>query len=139
MVYKRYGDTVLLRLEPNDEIIESIKTVAAKEKITAAEMSGIGATNDFTVGIFDVAKKSYNEFHFCDDYEITSIMGNICSVGGSPYVHAHITCATEGGEVFGGHLLRAVISLTAEIVIKIIPANVTRKRDETLGINLWDF
>ena len=139
MEYKRYNDTILLRLDKGDEIIASIKKVAETEKITAAEISGIGATNDLTVGVFDPKIKKYNEFCYFDDSEITSIVGNICMVENNSYVHAHITCASGKGEVIGGHLLRAVISLTAEIVIRSLPANLTRKRDESLGINLWKF
>ncbi|MBQ9485464.1 MAG: DNA-binding protein [Clostridia bacterium] len=139
MQYKRFGDKIFLRLDRGDEIAESIKTVAEKENIAAANISGIGATDGFTVGVFDESKKDYERFSFCGNHEITALVGNISRKGGKVYVHLHITCAGSGGKVVGGHLLAANVSLTAEIIISVASANVSRKHDAAEGINKWSF
>ncbi|MBO4594915.1 MAG: DNA-binding protein [Clostridia bacterium] len=139
MEYKRYGDKIFLRLNKGEEIVESVRAAASAENITAGSLSGIGATDDFTVGVFDINKKAYEEFSFSGNHEITALVGNISFADGKPYVHLHITCAGKGGNVVGGHLLKAVVSLTAEIVIDTANGWVGREKDNALGINLWKF
>ena len=139
MEYVRKGKRIVLRLDKGDNISESIITVAEKEKIVAGSVVGIGATDDFTVGVFNTEKGTYDEFLYTGTHEITSLTGNITFVIGKPYVHLHITAAGKEGKVVGGHLIKGVISLTAEIFIDIFPKTVKRKRDENLKINLLEF
>lgn len=139
MVYKRFGNTIAMRLERGDEIMEQILLLAAKENIRLASVTGIGATDDVTVGVFDPTQQVYERYTFTGAHEITGLVGNLSTMNGENYAHLHITCAGMGGNVVGGHLLRGVISLTGEILIQIADGAVDRKRDETLQINLWDF
>ena len=139
MEYKKFGDKIYLRLDKGDDIMESVFKVAKAEGVKAAQVSGIGATDDFTVGVFDIAKKKYNEYFFKGNHEINALTGNITEMDGEPYIHLHITATGDGGKVVGGHLIKGVISLTGEIVIKVIDGKVSREFDKTLGINRWKF
>lgn len=58
---------------------------------------------------------------------------------GAPYLHAHFAAGDLQGQVVGGHLNRANISATAEIVIRAIAGTVERKFSETIGLNLFSF
>ena len=49
MEYKRFGDTLVLRLDPPEEICESITAAARAENIALAEISGNSAAASFTV------------------------------------------------------------------------------------------
>mgnify|MGYP000416546689 FL=1 len=53
MEYKRFGNTVVVRMDKGEEIVEQVKQVALKENIKLAQVSALGATNDFEVGLFD--------------------------------------------------------------------------------------
>ena len=117
MKYTRKNNTVIVRLEVGDELVSSLLEVAEKEKIGFAGVSGLGATDSFSVGVFDLGKKTYDRFDFSGSFEITGLSGNITVMDGSPYQHIHITCAGPGGKVVGGHLLECRISLTAEIIL----------------------
>lgn len=139
MEHKRSAHTVILRLDRNDEIISSLEKIAEEENIKTASFSGIGATDNFTVGVFSLHKQTYEKFTFTGNHEITDLTGNITFVDNKPYIHAHITCSGEGAKVVGGHLLEGVISLTGEIFINISDGKVGRKFDEELKINRLDF
>ena len=139
MEYKRFGDRIALRLDKGDEILSSFLKIAEKENIKAACFTGIGATDNFTVGIFSLEKQTYEAYTFTGNHEITSLTGNITFVDNKPYVHAHITCAGEDAKVIGGHLLEGIISLTCEIFIIIYNGEIGRKHDDELNINRFDF
>ena len=50
-----------------------------------------------------------------------------------------MSAGNDKGEVFGGHLNRAVVSATCEMIINIIDGKVDRKYDENIGLNLFEF
>ena len=135
MEYRVFEDKVLVRLDKGDEIVKSLLSVAEKEGVTLASVSGIGATDDFEVGVFDLDRSDYDRFHFSGNHEIVALVGNLTTKDGAPYIHLHITCAGEGGKIVGGHLFEGKISLTAEIFLQKAAGSAERQRDDTLGIN----
>ena len=139
MESKTFGNVVAVRLDKGDEILESLLKVAKEEKLALASVSGIGATDDFEVGVFDLEKQDYVRARYAGNHEINSLAGNLTTKGGEPYVHLHMTAAGPGGALAGGHLLRAVISLTAEIFLQKIDGAADRAFDESLKINRIKF
>ena len=73
------------------------------------------------------------------DFEIVSLTGTINTMDGAFYTHLHMSAGNEKGEVFGGHLNRAVISATCEMVITVIDGRVDRFHSEEIGLNLFQF
>jgi predicted DNA-binding protein with PD1-like motif len=139
MEYKLFGDTIIMRLDPEEEICEQLTALAAKENIMLAEISGLGAVKDFTTGVFDPVKKEYFANHFQGTFEIVSLCGTLTRKEGTPYLHVHMSAGDDKGNVFGGHLNRAVISATAELVIRVIEGKVDRHMSEKVGLNLLSF
>ena len=68
-----------------------------------------------------------------------SLTGTISTMDGEYYAHLHMSAGNEKGEVFGGHLNRARISATCELVISVIDGRVERRHDEEVGLNLFEF
>lgn len=139
MKYIRNKNTIVLRLDPGEELLESITETSKKENIVLAEVSAIGAVSSFSVGAYDVKEKRYIKNDFEGVYEIISLSGNITKKDGEEYIHLHMCAANEKGEVCGGHLNRAVISATAEIFLNIHEFEVERRFDENIGLNVFDF
>ena len=135
MEYQNFGNTVVVRLDPGDRIAESLLQVAKAESISAASITGIGATDDFTVGVFDLEKSDYNRMHYTGNHEINALVGNLTAKDGEPYLHLHITCTDQEGKVVGGHLLEGTVSLTAEIFLQSFEGLIDRKKNPVLGIN----
>ena len=97
MEYKRFGDTLVLRLDPPEEICESITAAARAENIALAEISGIGAADSFTVGVYNTVTKEYRSNTLNGAYEIVSLTGTLTSKDGEPYLHLHFSAGDENG------------------------------------------
>ncbi|MBO4873273.1 MAG: DNA-binding protein [Lachnospiraceae bacterium] len=137
MQYKRFGDTIFVRFDKGEEILEQLQKVAAAEEIRLAEISALGAVKEFTVGVFNTEEKKFYGNHFEGVFEIVSLTGTISTMKGAYYAHLHMSAGNEKGEVFGGHLSRAVISATGEMVIRVIDGQIDRYYDEEIGLNLF--
>ena len=139
MDYRRFGKTIVMRIDRGEEVLTQLKAMALKEDIRLASVRALGATNDFTVGVFKTDEKKYYANHFTGDFEIVSLTGTISTMNGEYYAHLHMSAGDEQGRVFGGHLNEAVISATCEMVVEVIDGRVERARDEEIGLNLFKF
>ena len=139
MDYRRFGDTVVARLDKGEEIHEQLRLIALKENIRLASVSALGAVDDATLGVFVVSEKRYHADRFTGDMEIVSLTGTVNTMDGEYYAHLHMGVSTVGGRMFGGHLTRAVVSITCEMVIRIIDGTVDRKHHPDPGVNLLEF
>lgn len=136
MEYHRYDSKVLIRLDPGDEIVAALTAICEKESIQLGNVSGIGAVNKATVGLFNPVTKEYFSTELEKDFEITNLTGNISQMNGETYLHLHATLADLEHKAFGGHLNMATVSATAEIWIDIVDGAADRQFSEKIGLNL---
>lgn len=136
MKYQRFEQTIIVRMDKGEDIVEQVKNVALKEKIKLASISALGAINEFTVGVFKTKEKKYYANEFKGDFEIVSLTGTINTMNDEYYSHMHLSAGNDQGQVFGGHLNKATVSATCEMVIQIINGEVDRYFDEEVGLNL---
>lgn len=139
MEYRRFGQTIVARIDKGEEILEQVKAISQKESIRLASVQALGAVGEFTVGVFRTKEKKYLANEFQGDFEIVSLTGTINTMDGAFYSHLHMSAGNEKGEVFGGHLNRAVVSATCEMLIQVIDGTVDRKFSEEIGLNLFHF
>ncbi len=139
MEYRKFENTIIARIDKGEEIIEKVKEISLKEQITLASVQALGAVDEFTVGVFKTKEKEYLANHFQGSFEIVSLTGTINTLNNEFYCHLHMSAGNEKGEVFGGHLNKAVVSATCEMVITIIPGRVDRCFNEEIGLNLFQF
>ncbi|MCD8009793.1 MAG: DNA-binding protein [Lachnospiraceae bacterium] len=139
MEYRRFGQTIVARIDKGEEVLEQVKTISQKENIRLAGVQALGAVGEFTVGVFRTKEKKYLANEFRGDFEIVSLTGTINTMDGEFYCHLHMSAGNEKGEVFGGHLNRAVVSATCEMLIQVIDGTVDRSFSEEIGLNLFRF
>lgn len=139
MEYRRFGNDIIARLDKGEEVLEQIKVIAGREEIKLATVSALGAVNDFTVGVYKVDEKKYYSNHFTGSFEIVSLAGTINTMDGEFYTHIHMSAGDEAGKVFGGHLNRAMVSATCEMIIRVIDGEVDRYADHEIGLNVFRF
>jgi predicted DNA-binding protein with PD1-like motif len=138
MQYKKFANTYVIRLERGDEIIDSLKTLMEKEDIRGGFFFGLGAVKNVSLGYFDVEKKEYKEKSFMQDFELTSMVGDVAFSGDKIIVHAHVTLAGEDFKAVAGHLNKATVTATTEIVFNPVVGKLSKKIDPITGLNLMD-
>ena len=139
MDYKRFGNSIIARMDKGEEILQQLEVISQKENIRLASVSALGATNDMTVGVFRTGEKKYYANHFTGDMEIVSLTGTVSTMDGNYYAHLHMSAGDADGHVFGGHLNRCVISATCEMVIQVIDGEVDREFNQEVGLNTFRF
>lgn len=139
MEYRRFGNTIVARIDRGEEILTALQEIAEAEDIRLASISALGATNDFTVGVYNVDEKQYHANDFKGNFEIVSLTGTVSTMDGEFYAHLHMSAGDEKGQVFGGHLNRAVVSAVCEMVITVIDGTVERSFSPEIGLNLFRF
>lgn len=139
MEYKNFGDVLVARIDKGEEIVESIKKICIKEKISLGKINAIGAVNKAKIGLFETGIKKYHSTVLTGDFEIASLSGTVTAIGNEPYLHLHISLADSTFKTFGGHLNEAYVSATCELTIQIIKGSVGRRFSEEIGLNLFEF
>jgi len=139
MEFRKFKNYYVVRLEKGEEITSSLKVLCQKEQITLGSISGLGAACEIEIGLFDTETKKYETTMKRGMYEITSLIGNISTMNNEIYLHNHINFSDPNNQVYGGHMVRCIISATCEIIITAIEGNIDRKFNETIGLNLWEF
>ena len=91
------------------------------------------------MGVFKTDEKKYYANSFQGSYEIVSLTGTINTMDGQFYCHLHMSAGDDKGQVVGGHLNRAVVSATCEMVVTAIDGSVDRAFSEEVGLNLFKF
>ena len=141
MDYTRFGNTVVVRVDRYEEVMEKIQEICEKEGILLGSISGLGAASYVEMGLYDVEKKVFTWTILEQPLEVTSLIGSVTEMDGRPYLHVHIGAADVNGKAYGGHLKKCVIGGTAEIFIHVADGHVGRKADwfSDTGLNLYHF
>jgi len=107
------GRTYVLVASPGEEAIESLMTLARAEKLSAAQLTAVGAFAHATVGWFD--RDNNREIPIDQQCEVISLVGDIVLSDGGPSVHAHAVLGLPDGQVRGGHLLKATFGRPSKL------------------------
>ncbi len=70
--------------------------------------------------------------------ELTSLLGNISRLDNGHFAHLHATFGTQSYETFSGHLAKAIVSATAEIILTVTDWDIQRSFNDAVGLNLLD-
>ncbi len=132
----RYGYVV--KLDPGEEIVESLHAFAVARGIRAGALSGIGAAGPCELGYFIPGTHEYVRREFPDEYEIGSLTGNWSEFDGEPFPHCHVVLGGDDFVAYTGHLFRGIVTVTCEIHVITDPAIVHRTRRPDLGFNPLD-
>jgi predicted DNA-binding protein with PD1-like motif len=102
-----------------DEVQAGLAEFAARNHLTNAHFTAIGAFDHAVIGWFDSDKRAYKILRLNEEMEVTSFTGNITrGQSGNLTVHTHCVVAfLRNGEIHAGHLLEGHVSLTMQLYL----------------------
>lgn len=127
------------RLKPDSDLLEELNSLANREGIFLAQISGIGALSSATLGIFLPREARYDVKKLEGELEICHLSGNISLKEDKSFVHAHLVVSDREGRAWGGHLLPGCRVFVAEVItISFEGARLKRFSQPNLpGLFLW--
>jgi len=135
MQTKEEGQYIIARLKSNEDYISSLLKIAKKHNIKAGFiLNSIGMLKDIELGFFQ-GKGQYKSNKFKEPMEVTGVQGNFALLDNEQKTHLHINLADQDGKVYGGHLEKGTVWVTAEIVIlRLEDTKMTRKIESDTGL-----
>ena len=140
MKFRKVGASHVLVLALGEEVIQSLTDYCTREKIRAAWIQGVGAVKHVQIGYYNLDTKEYVFKIEPGPFEVASMQGNVAAIDSSPFVHLHAVLSRmdDGLGCIGAHIKAAVVAVTLEIILMPIDAPLSRRYDESIGLNLLD-
>lgn len=125
----------VFRVKPKEELMGRILSYCDENNLTSGIVAGIiGSVEDAQLNFLKGLPGRYESVSYMGPLEIVSAQGSIALKGEETIVHIHIQLSGED-MCRGGHLVKATILSTAEIVIVEIDGQLYRQFDEYTGLN----
>jgi predicted DNA-binding protein with PD1-like motif len=135
---------ILSRLMPGEDLFTSLKKIAKDHGIERGViLSAIGSLKNVvfrnvkTNAEMPVKLENTNEMEEKGPFELLSLEGNLfpSESDKEPIIHLHVMLGSLSGDVRGGHLVKATVFTTTEIVIgKIVGSSSYRVKSDVTGL-----
>jgi predicted DNA-binding protein with PD1-like motif len=122
----KIGEVILSRLMPEEDLFAGLSKIARDHGIKRGViLSAIGSLKNAVfvnvrphIGI-PVKSEDMVQIEDPGPFELLSLEGNFfpSQEGGEPVIHLHAILGTSSGSVSGGHLLKATVFTTVEILL----------------------
>ena len=123
MDYRRFGNTYLVRMDVGEEIVEELN----------------GAVRQAVIGVYNLEEQAYHREDLEGLMEIAGLQGSVTRMNGEVYPHLHVTLAGQDNKVHAGHVIGLIVGATCEMFVRVLDGEVSRERDEEIGINIIRF
>ncbi len=136
MKHMQSDSSQVLILQRGEELIESLNSFAAEQKLNSAWLSGLGGAGRVELGFYDLNKRDYDWQVYDGPLEILSLTGNLTIVDDQPFWHVHGVFSGRDFQAIGGHVRNMEVELTAELHITPLSTPLTRTFDDQTGLKL---
>jgi predicted DNA-binding protein with PD1-like motif len=129
--------TFALIFETGDELAETLHDFSVSQKLSGSSFKAIGAFSYVKLGWFNWESKQYQVAVELDEQvELLALTGDIALKEEAPQVHAHAIVGRRDGTAHGGHLLKAIVRPTCELILTESPEPLRKQMDPESGIAL---
>jgi predicted DNA-binding protein with PD1-like motif len=134
---EEHPKTYALIFNTGDELAAGLKQFASEQKVSGSSFKAIGALSSVKLGWFNWETKKYEISVALDEQlELLSLIGDIALKDGEPQVHAHMVVGKSDGTAFGGHLQKATVRPTCEVILTETPRHLQKQIDPESGLAL---
>jgi len=140
----KIDEVILSRLMPGEDLFTSLKKIAKDHEIERGViLSAIGSVKNVVfrnvkINIeMPVRSEDTNEKEEAGPFELLSLEGNIFPSESEeePIIHLHVMLGSPLGGVMGGHLFKATVFTTTEIIVgKIVGSLVYKAKSDETGL-----
>lgn len=124
-------------LSTGDEVLSEIGAFAEREKISAGQITAIGALSDVVLKYFDWKTKKYHDIPVREQVEVASLIGDVAlGPDGKPAIHIHLVVGRKNGSAMAGHIGKAHVRPTLEIIVNESPSYLQKTHDKESGLAL---
>jgi predicted DNA-binding protein with PD1-like motif len=139
MEYRENPSLVFVRLHQNEDLFESLRQICTACNLKVGiVVSGIGMLKQAELNYY-VESGRYSPILLPEPLELVSLTGSIIRRDGDCHVHVHAVLARENKETLAGHLSRAKVNVTSEIVILKTDVPARREMDPETGLMALTF
>ena len=128
--------TFMLVFDKGDEFTSTLVHFAEQQGLKGSRFHGLGAFRNATVGFFERERKDYLKIEINEQVEVLSLVGNIATTDAGPRIHAHVVIGKRDGSAHGGHLLKARVWPTLELILIESPTALRRVVDDETNLPL---
>jgi len=102
--------TFFTQVEPGSELVFFVTEFAARNEITNASFTALGALEQVRLSFFDRRQGEHVEIASLEStQELVSCAGIVTTRDGKPTAHIHAVVVDEEGTTQGGHVLEAKV------------------------------
>ncbi len=132
--------TYVMILDTGEELMAALQQFAKERRLQGSSFKAIGALSHVELGWFNWETKKYQTAVKLDEQvELLSVIGDIAVKDGEPQVHAHVVVGRADGSAHGGHLLKAMVRPTCELILTENPEHLQKQVDADSGLALIRF
>lgn len=129
--------TFAIVFETGEEVLTCLQSFVSDHRISAAQMTAIGAFSDVVLKYFDWETKKYIDNRVNEQVEVASLIGDVATApSGEPALHIHLVVGRRDGSAMAGHLGQAHVRPTLEVILTESPAHLRKFNDPETGLAL---
>ena len=135
MFWKQFDSGYQISFEQDEPWPDTFHAFLSIQGIEWGYFFALGAVQGVKFGFYPLSTKHWDEHQVFEELEVCSWTGNVAVRQGKPFAHTHAVLGRKDGSTFGGHVVKATIGATLELVLIALPGRV--ERQENREIDLW--
>jgi len=130
--------TYAVIFETGDEFLKGMLQFCQETGMGASRFTAVGAFERVTLAHLDWETKQYIPVPVEERVEVLTLSGDIALYEGKPQINAHTVLGRRDGTTRGGHILKAIVRPTLEVILDEAPVHLRKRYNPEMGLAFID-